>query len=518
MSEVKVEKKSLTMRFLDAVERACKHLPPPAILFTALFLITAVIASAFSLAGVELLNPATGKMVSTQNFFSEKGLEWLLLNLTKNFTNYAPMGLVMAMTLTIGLCDESGLLLAMIKKYLRNVPPVLMPYICGFIGVMGNIASNTAYVVVPPLAAIAFMGVGRHPVAGMIASYAGASAGFTANMLIAGTDALCAGLTNDAIKGFLGAESTFRVDVTCNWYFMMASTVLASIVIGWVTTHIVEPRFGKYEGPGAGENHMEISDLEKKGLRNAGIGALLFIAAILVLYFWGPLGLTKKGVRAFIGSAFLNGLIPILFFFFAVPGIAYGYTVGTFKNVSDVNKAMVKQTAAVGSFIVICFFAGQFQGLFNWTKLGTVLAIEGANFLKNIGFTGLPLCVCFIFLTACINLMIGSSAAKWAILAPLFVPMFMLMGFHPAFTQLIYRLGDSPSNCISPISAYCWMMLSVVQAKYMKDAHIGTMLSNLVPHFVALQIIWVAFFLIWAYLGVPIGPGVTMSLPAGVLP
>ncbi len=511
-------KKSLTMRFLDGVERVCKKLPPPAILFCLLFLITAVVAWLCTIGNVSVVNPANGKAVVAQNLFSEKGLEWLLTNLTKNFTGYAPMGLVMCMTLTIGLCDESGLLMALIQKYLRNVPPSLMAYVVGFIGVMGNIASNTAYVVVPPLAAVAFLGVGKNPIAGMIASYAGCSAGFTANMLIAGTDSLVAGLTNDAIKGFLGAESTFHVDVTCNWYFMMASTVLCALVIGWVSNHIVEPRLGKYEGDADTSGVQDLTPEQKLGLKRAGLGSLVFIAVILVLYFWGPLGLTKSGARKFIGSAFLNGLIPILFFFFAVPGILYGYTVGTFKSSADINKAMVRQTAAVGSFVVLCFFAGQFQGLFNWTKLGTILAIEGANFLKGIGFTGIPMCVCFIFVAGCINILISSSAAKWAILAPLFVPMFMLMGYHPGFTQLLYRLGDSPSNCISPLSAYVWMMLSVVQAKYNKDAHIGIMLSNLVPYFVALQIIWVTFFIIWAYAGLPIGPGVTMQMPAGILP
>ena len=291
-----------------------------------------------------------------------------------------------------------------------------------------------------------------------------------------------------------------------------------ALVIGWVSNHIVEPRLGKYEGDADTSGVQDLTPEQKLGLKRAGLGSLVFIAVILVLYFWGPLGLTKSGARKFIGSAFLNGLIPILFFFFAVPGILYGYTVGTFKSSADINKAMVRQTAAVGSFVVLCFFAGQFQGLFNWTKLGTILAIEGANFLKGIGFTGIPMCVCFIFVAGCINILISSSAAKWAILAPLFVPMFMLMGYHPGFTQLLYRLGDSPSNCISPLSAYVWMMLSVVQAKYNKDAHIGIMLSNLVPYFVALQIIWVTFFIIWAYAGLPIGPGVTMQMPAGILP
>lgn len=195
----------------------------------------------------------------------------------------------------------------------------------------------------------------------------------------------------------------------------------------------------------------------------------------------------------------------------------FGVASGAFKNSSDVSKAMVKQMSGMGSYVCFCFFCGQFQGLFNWTNLGTLLAIAGADFLQNVGFTGLPMCVAFIIICAFVNIFVSSGSAKWAIFAPIFVPMFMLLGYHPGFTQLLYRIGDSPGNCFTPMSAYIWMVLSVAQTKYMKDLKIGTLISNMIPIAIILQICWILFMIIWVMIGIPIGPGVGTALPAGVL-
>lgn len=519
MSDTATVKKSLLDRFLDCIERVCNKLPPPAILFCWLFLIVAVIGAIFTLTGFTMINPATGKEVVSQNLFSANGVHWLLDNLVKNFTGFAPLGLVLVMTLAIGMCEESGLLVAMLHKCLRNVSPALVPYVVAFLGTVGNLASDTAMVVIPPLAAIVYIGVGKHPVVGMINGYAGAQAGFSANLMIAGTDSLLQGLTNTAIKGFL-PDSTFTVDVTCNWYFMFVSTFLCAIVIGFTCTKLIEPRFGKYES--ATDESMDELDLtpaQSKGLRAAGITALLYVILVVVGYFFGPLAkIGEDGSRIFIGSPLLRGLIPILFFFFSLCGIVYGYTSGSITKSSELNKGMVKQMNAMGAYVVFCFFAGQFNMLFNWTRLGTMLAIGGADFLKGIGFTGTSMCVAFILLSMIVNLFVSSGSAKWAIFAPIFVPMFMLLGYHPGFTQLLYRLGDSPTNCFTPMSPYIWMILSVAQAKYMKDLKIGTLIANLVPIALALQVAWIIFFIVWQHTGLPIGPGVSAVLPVGILP
>ena len=496
--------KSWVDKMIGGIEAVCNKLPPPAILFCVLFVLVAVIGAIFSLAGISLVNPSTGEAVVASNLFSTEGLHWFLNNMVKNFTGFAPLGLVIAMTLAIGLCEESGMLIALLNTALKNVPPAMVPYVIAFVGTVGNIASDTAMVVIPPLAALVYMGVGKHPVIGMMVGYAGAQAGFTANLMIAGTDTLLQGLTNDAILSFI-PDTTFAVDAACNWYFMIASTFLCSAVIGTVSIKLIEPRFGKYEGA-AGDKIADVTPDQKKGLRAAGITAIVYIALIAALFYGGPL----KGM-------FLKGMIPILFCMFSLCGLAFGFTSKAHKNVVDVNKAMTRQMSAMGSYVLFCFFCGQFQGLFNWTKLGTMLAIAGADFFESIGFTGIPLCVAFIILCAFVNIFISSGSAKWAIFAPIFVPMFMLLGFHPGYTQLLYRLGDSPFNCWTPMSPYIWMVLEVAKSKYDKDLKIGTLIGNLIPLSIILQIIWIIFVVIWSLAGIPVGPGVGMYLPAGII-
>ena len=480
-------------------------------------MIVAIVGAIFTVTDFSMINPAikdpAKAVVKSQNLFSANGLNWLLNNLVKNFTGFAPMGLVVTMTLAIGMCEEAGLLKALLAKCMRNVPPTLVPFVVAFLGTLGNIASDTAMIVIPPMAAIAYIGVGKNPIVGMINGYAGAQAGFSANLMIAGTDSLLQGLTNLAIKGFI-PDSTFTVEVTCNWFFMMASTFLCAIVIGGVCTWVVEPRFGKYEG--STDDKIEaLTPEQSRGLRNAGLVALAYIALLVVGFFWGPLAkVNPDGSRVFVGSLMLKGLIPLLFFFFALCGITYGYTSGSIKSSSDLNKGMVHQAKGMGAYIVFCFFAGQFTGMFNYTKLATCLAIGGADLLNAIGFTGFGMLVAVILVTGLINLFVPSGSAKWAILAPVFVPMLMLLGYHPGFIQLIYRLGDSPTNAFTPLSPYLWVQLSLIQRKYDKNCGIGTLASGLFPIGIVLQIAWIIFLGLWMLLKLPIGPGVTTALPA----
>ena len=331
------EKASLLDRFLDTVERVCNKLPPPAILFGILFVITAIVGALCTQAGFALENPASHKLVASQNFFTKEGIQWLLTTMVKNFTGFAPLGLVITMTLAIGFCEESGMLSALLRRSMKNVPPSLVPFIVAFLGVCGNIASDTAMVVIPPLAAVAYIGVKKHPVVGMMVGFAGAEAGFGANLMIAGTDSLLQGLTNQAIDGFFGKAGVFAVDVTCNWYFMFVSTFLCAFMIALVSIKIVEPRFGKYEGPGADEELGGVSELEIKGLNRAGLVIVLYIAILAVGFFSGIL---SKDGHTFVGSPLLKGLIPLLFIMFSLAGITYGVTTKSFTCIKDVNKAM----------------------------------------------------------------------------------------------------------------------------------------------------------------------------------
>ena len=332
-------------RFLNTIERVCNKLPPPAILFCILFLIVAFVGMFFTFSGFGLENPATHKVVYSQNLFTKEGVQWLLTSMVKNFTGFAPLGLVITMTMAIGFCEESGMLVAMLRRSMKNVPPNIVPFLIAFLGTVGNIASDTAMVVIPPLAALVYIGVKKNPVVGMIVGYAGAQAGFTANLMIAGTDSLLQGLTNQAIDAFLGTPGKFVVDVTCNWYFMIASTFLCSLVIGLVSTRIVEPRFPVYHSKDEDETIQEVTLLEVKGLHRAGFAVVLYIAILAIGFFAGVL---SKDGHTLVGSLLLKGLIPILFFLFSIAGITYGITTGSFKSVKDVNKAMVKQMSGMG--------------------------------------------------------------------------------------------------------------------------------------------------------------------------
>ena len=289
---------------------------------------------------------------------------------------------------------------------------------------------------------------------------------------------------------------------------------MVAAVLGWVSIHIVEPRFGKYEAADSVETMDEITPAETKAMHHSALAVVVYIAIVLVGFFTGIL---SKDGHTVVGSLLLKGLIPLLFFLFSIAGIVFGISTGKFTKVKDVNAAMVKQMSGMGAYVVFCFFCGQFQSLFNWTKLGTLLAIAGADFLKGVGFTGVAMCVAFILLSALVNIFVSSGSAKWAIFAPIFVPMFMLLGYHPGFAQLLYRLGDSPGNCFTPMSPYIWMILSVAQEKYMPKCAIGTLISGMIPMAIVLQVVWIVFLIIWMMTGLPYGPGVNTALPPGIL-
>jgi aminobenzoyl-glutamate transport protein len=510
MKEKTVEKKPLLARFMDGVETVCNMLPPPTMLFVFLFFIVAILGAVFTFLGTSLTNPATGEIVMSKNFFSKEGLLWFLDNMVKNFTGFAPLGLVLTMTIGTGICEEAGMLNSLLRSSMKNVPAALVPYVCVLIGIIGNLASDAASVMVPPLAAMAFMGVGKHPVAGMICGYIGAQVGYAANPVISGTDTLLMGITNDTLASFMG-DSAFTVDVTCNWFFKIASTVLCVVVIGILVQKIVEPRFGVYHGEL--EKMEDLTPSEKKGLRASGISTLIYVACLLALFFTGVIAAEDGGL---IGSPFLKGLIPIIFLMFVIAGVSYGYASGSFKGLVDIHKAIVKQMAAMGTYVGFCFFCGQFQGLFSWTNLGAMSAIAGADFLESIGFTGIPMCIGFIVLVTLVDIFFSSGSAKWAIFAPIFVPMFLLLDYHPGFTQIIYRLGDSAGNLFGPTSAYLWMLLSVAQAKYDKNLKIGQIISCNLMVAVILEVFWILLLVVWMLLDLPIGPGINVFMPAAM--
>lgn len=513
MSDQTNQKKTALDVFMNTVEKVCNLLPPPTILFCILFLIVAVLGTIFSVAGVELVNPATGDVVAAKNFFTKEGIQWFLSSMLTNFSGFGPLALVLTMTLGIGICEEAGMVTTLLRTAMKNVPANMVPFACAFLGIVMNLASDAAGVLVPPLSAIAYIGVGKHPIAGMICGFAGANVGYAANPIISGTDTLLQGFTNSALEAFIpDSANLIAVDATCNWFIKVASSILCTVIIGIVCTKIIEPRFGKYTGEV--EQMEDITNRQKEALGKAGIAFLVMIALYAVGFFSG---LLSGPNGEFIGSPLLKGIVPLLFFLFAAMGITYGYAAGTYTCVADIHKGMSKQMAAMGSYVAFCFFCGQFQGLFNWTQLGALSAIGGAGALESIGFTGIPLIIGFIVLVTLVDVFFSSGSAKWAIFAPIFVPMFMLLGYHPAFTQYAYRLGDSAGNMFGPTGATLWMLLSVAQAKYDKTLKIGTFISCNFTIAIILEFVWILMLVGWMLLNLPLGPGIPMHLPAGII-
>jgi aminobenzoyl-glutamate transport protein len=374
-----------------------------------------------------------------------------------------------------------------------------------FLGVMSNIASDSGYVILIPLGAMMFKACGRHPLAGLAAAFAGVSGGFSANLLIGTLDPLLAGITQSAVTII---DPTYEVAVMGNYIFLCVSTFLITILGTIITDKIVEPRLGKYEGEIDTTAAQALTDAEKKGMRYAGIAALVYIALILVCLI-PTNGLLRSATGGVLSSPFMSGIIFFMMLLFLIPGIAFGIGAGTIKSDKDVVDMMTKGIQGLGGFMVLIFFAAQFTSLFTMSNLGTILSFKGADFLRAIGFTGLPLIIAMIILTALVNLLVAVDSAKWVMMAPIFVPMFMNLGFAPELTQVAYRIGDSCTNIIAPTMPFFVLTVSLFQ-KYDKKAGIGSVVATMLPYTIGFLIGWTILFSIFYMLNLPLGPGATI--------
>ncbi len=518
MSET-TKKRGFIERFQTAIEKGANKLPPPFILFFYLFMITAVLSMILSLLGVALVNPSNGETVTPNNFFSVDGIHWLLANMVKNFTGYASLGVVITMTIGMGMLEQTGMVSALLKKLMGVLPDSAMVFGCAVIAICGNIFSDSSGYIIPPLIAMLFASYGKNPIAGFSVGMLGTSGGWSANLFPAGTDALLMGITNTVLDGELGA-GVLNVDLVCNYFFTFVSTFLLAIVITLFDKYIMEPHLGPYvPGKGKGGNAVvltaDITDTERKGLRAAGLTALAYIALVGVGIWSGVLRNAETG--SILNSPFLSGIVPILFGLFFTSGLAFAKSTGNVKSGKDISDRCMAQVRSMTTFVTMVFVIGQFSALFSWTKIGTILSIAGANALDKLGFTGMPMIVIFIIIVACINFLVGSSSTKWAILGPIFIPMMLQLGYHPGFVQMAYRIGDSCTNACSPMSAVLFMCLTMAQEQYDKDCQLGTILSNNIMGALIMLVVWIVFFVIWNLIGLPVGPGVTVHLPAGIL-
>lgn len=495
--------------FLNLIETVGNKLPHPG----TLFLIMAVIVSAISVVGAALdwtvtyegLIKVDGVYVvqeitaTAKSLLSVEGIRYIFSNLTSNFTGFAALGTVLVALIGISIAERSGFIATALKVVAGNTPKSLVTMMVVFLGVVSNVASDAGYVVLPPLAAMIFISFGRNPIAGLAAAFAGVSGGFSANLLPSSLDPLLAGLTQEAAHI---TDPSYEVSTLGNYWFMFASTFLITIVGTIVTEKIVEPRLGTYSGEFKG-NFDPVTDIERKALRNALLSFLVLIPTVVGLYF-------LLGETIFLGA----GIVPIIVLVFFVPGFIYGKTTGTIKTDADVMEMISASFSAMSGYLVLVFFAAQFIAFFNYSNLGTILAVNGAEFLKVLNAPDLILIAIFIIIVAFINLFMGSASAKWAILAPVFVPMLMQLGISPELTQLAYRIGDSSTNIISPLMSY-YAMLIVYLQRYDKKSSFGTLISTMLPYSIAFLISWIVLLAIWMFLGLDIGIGAAMNYVVG---
>ncbi|MCM3713503.1 AbgT family transporter [Halalkalibacter oceani] len=510
-----IKKQGIFGKFLSFIERVGNKLPHPITLFAILAVVVVFLSALLSSFDISVENPTEpGETLAITNLLSGEGIAYIVTSMVSNFINFAPLGVVLATMIGIGVAERSQLISAALRGLVTSVPSRLITAALVFAGIMSSVASDAGYVVLPPLGALLFVALGRHPLAGLAAAFAGVSAGFSANLFLSATDPMLGELTRQAAATFDPAYAE-TINIAMNYYFIAVSVFVLTIAGTFVTEKIVEPRLGTYknklEASPTGIDYLQKD--EKRALTWAGISMVIVavIMSLLVLPEWGPL--RGEGPNPIANSPFMRSLGPVILVLFLVPGIVYGVLMKTIRNDKDVANQMSDTMASMGMFVVLAFTAGQFVAYFNETNMGIVLGVYGAEFLQSVNFTGIPLVLAFIAVTGLINLFIGSASAKWAIMAPVFIPIMMQLGYSPELTQMAYRIADSTTNIISPLMTYFAIIIAFAQ-KYDKKMGIGTLISVMVPYSIVFSIVWTAMLIIWMLLGIDLGPASPIHYPS----
>lgn len=500
--------KKTKLTWLDRIEAAGNRLPHPITLFVILTGIIVGISALLAQLGVsvsyETINTQTQEVVLNtviaRSLLDADGIRHLFTTVISNFTGFFALGTVFTIIVAVSVAEGSGLISALMRKVVAITPQSLVSATVVFLGVMSNIASSTGYVVLVPLGAIIFKSFKKHPIAGLAAAFAGVSGGWSANLLIGSNDPMFAGITTQAAR-FI--DVNYTVLPTANWYFMVVSTFLITILGTIITEKIVIPRLGDYHF----DDEDKVEDIalnEKRGLRFALMGLIGVVGLLLALIL--PENAILNPTGNLLQSPFMSSIIAVMSLIFFIPGLLYGVGAKTITSDKELVEVMVKGISGIASFLVLVFFAAQFVSAFNYSNLGIILSVSGANFLQNIGFIGLPLIIAFIVLTAFINIFIAVDSAKWIIMAPIFVPMFMRLGLSPELAQVVYRIGDSSTNIVSPLMPFFPLAVAFTQ-KYDKKCGVGSLITTMVPYSIAFLIGWTLLFIVWFLLGLPLGPG-----------
>ena len=494
-------KRSWIQRGLNITEKVGNALPHPATLFALFALITLLFSGIAHWVGWSAVHPGTGERVEAISLLSREGFHRILLELVDNFTGFAPLGIVLVAMLGIGVAEGSGLIGAVIRLLVLSAPRRILTFVLVFSGILSNMASDVGYVLLIPLAGIIFKAVGRHPITGMAAAFAGVSGGFSANLLLGTVDPLLAGLSEEAAQI---VDPSYLVNPTANYYFMVASTFIIAFVGTVITERIVAPRLGDYSDTEGSDELKKLSRKEKSGLLWAGITVIMLTAVILAGLI-PENGFLRGPDGSVLESPVIRGVVAWLFIFAFAGGVVYGIVTEKFGSDGDVANSMAESMKSLAVYMVLVFFAAQFVAYFKWSNLGLIMAIKGAGFLTALNVGLIPLIILFIIFSATMNMFMGSASAKWALLAPIFIPIFMFMGYSPELAQVVYRIGDSVTNIVSPMMSFFALIIAFIQ-KYDKDAGIGTVIATMLPYSIGFFITWTILMVVWVWIGLPLGP------------
>jgi aminobenzoyl-glutamate transport protein len=487
--------------------------PHPAIIFFILIGIVIALSALFGALGTtvtyEAYDEAVGDIVeqttSVRSLLSPDGIRFMLTSPVANFLAFTGVGVILVAMIGVGIAEESGLIATLVRKLVAIAPKSIFTFMIVMVGVLSSIAADAGYLVLVPLAAAAFHSLGRHPLAGLAAGFSGVAAVFLVNMFVTPTDALLTEVTNDAIRT---VNPNLQITVVGNLYFMIVSSILMAIICTVITERFVEPRLGPYTGGVPVEAAHDLTEAEQRGLKYAGRAFLAFVLILAAMTApplpWSILrNQTTGGIMA--GSPFMSALIVLISILFLVIGYAYGRGAGTIKDATAAIGLITKTWSNLAGMIFLLFVIANFIAFFNWTNLATVTAVNLADFLQNVPVGATGYIIIFVIVVALIDVILIGALAKWAILAPVFIPLFMRLGGDPNLVMAAYRVGDSPMNVITPLNVYLAVMVGFAQ-KYVKDAGIGTIVALMLPYTIVLLVLWTLLLILWNAFGIPLGP------------
>ncbi len=492
-------------RALNAIEKAGNKLPDPAALFLLLLFAVWVLSALLAPVQFTEIDPRSGEPLRVINLLRPAAIANFLATMVQTFTTFHPLGVVLVTLLGVGVAEHTGYINGALKSMLSFTSARLLTPILILVAIISHTAADAGYVLVIPLGGVIFYAAGRHPLAGIAAAFAGVSGGFSANFIPSSLDPLLAGFTQSAAQ-IISPERT--VNPLANWFFTSASCIVI-VGLGWfITDRIIEPRLRNVpvDGDVADIPRFEaLGPKEKRGVRAATLSMLLGVG-LLALVSWpeGSALRSPDGGLTAANAPLMQAIVPLIFLLFLIPGIVYGYVAGTVKTHRDIVTGMSKAMSTMGYYIVLAFFVSLFIAAFGQSNIGALIALKGANLLRALQLPGAITIIGIILLTASVNLLIGSASAKWALLAPIFVPMLMQLGFSPEFTQAAYRVGDSTTNIITPLMPY-FPLVVVYGQRYVKNTGIGTLVSIMLPYSMAFLVVWTLFLLVYWMLGLPLG-------------